>query len=109
MADVISRDDAVKSLAAQAEIIGHLAQESGAFAAAVAGFEAQDADAFRWVLNRVDMLPYCELICEWVRIKLGVLRCIELCGVPPAGVPVPDLQQFANAVVQLGSNESLLR
>jgi hypothetical protein len=109
MADVISRDDAVKSLAAQAEIIGHLAQDSGAFAAAVAGFEAQDADAFRWVLNRVDMLPYCELICEWVRIKLGVLRCIELCGVPPGGVPVPDLQQFANAVVQLASNESLLR
>ncbi|HWB86769.1 MAG TPA: hypothetical protein VG675_21670 [Bryobacteraceae bacterium] len=109
MADVISRDDAVKSLAAQADVIGHLAQDSGAFAAALAAFEAKDADAFRWVLNRVDLLPYCELICEWVRTKLGVLRCFELCGVPQSGVQVPDLPQFARAVVQLASNETLLR
>jgi len=109
MADVISRDDAVNHLAAQSEAIGHLAQDSGAFAAVVAAFEAKDADAFRWVLNRVEMLPYCELICEWVRIKLGVLRCIELCGVPRQDVQVPDLQQFARAVVQLASNDTLLR
>ena len=57
MADVISRDDAVKSFSAKAEVIGHLAQDSGAFAAVVAAFEEKDADAFRWVLNRVDMLP----------------------------------------------------
>ena len=81
----------------------------GAFSAAVAAFEAKDADAFRWVLNRVELLPYCELICEWVRVKLGVLRCIELCGVPREKVQVPDLQQFARAVVQLASNERLLR
>ena len=91
MANVISRDDAVKSLAAQAEVIGHLAQDGGAFAAVVAAFEAKDADAFRWVLNRVEMLPYCELICEWVRIKLGVLRCIELCGVPRDRIQVPGM------------------
>jgi len=109
MADVISRDDAVKSLAAQAEVIVHLAHDSGAFAAAVAAFEAKDADAFRWVLNRVELLPYCELICEWVRVKWGVLRCFELCGVPRERVQVPDLPQFARAVVQLASNETLLR
>src|SRR5215510_6374299 len=109
MADVIMRDDAVKSLAAQADVIGHLAQDSGAFAAAVAAFEAKDADAFRWVLSRAELLPYCELICEWVRIKLGVLRCIELCGVPQDKVHVPDMPAFAQAVVQLASNESLLR
>src|SRR5215475_6724209 len=109
MADVISRDDAVRSLAAQSEVIAQLAQDSGAFAVVVAAFEARDADAFRWVLNRVDMLPYCELICEWVRVKLGVLRCIELCGVPREKVQVPDLQHFARAVVQLASNEKLLR
>jgi hypothetical protein len=109
MADVTSRDDAVRSLAAQSEVIAQLAQDSGAFAAVVAAFEARDAEAFRWVLNRVDMLPYCELICEWVRIKWGVLRCIQLCGVPRDRVQVPDLTQFARAVVQLSSNETLLR
>ncbi len=108
MADIISRDDAVNRLAAHAEAIGHLAQDGGAFAAAVAAFESKDGDAFRWVLDRAEMLPYCELICEWVRIKLGVLRCVELCGVPRDGTPA-DLQQFARAVVQLASNETLLR
>jgi hypothetical protein len=109
MADVISLEDAVSRLAAQSDAVGHLAQDSGAFSAALAAFEAKDADAFRWVLNRVELLPYCELICEWVRVKLGVLRCIELCGIPREKVQVPDLEQFARAVVQLASNEKLLR
>ena len=82
MSNVISYEDAASRLASQAGAVGHLAQDSGAFAAVVAAFEARDPDAFRWVLERVEMLPYCELICEWVRVKLGVLRCIELCGVP---------------------------
>ncbi len=109
MSDVISYEDAVSRLASQSGAVGQLAQDAGAFAAAVAAFEARDADAYRWVLDRVEMLPYCELICEWVRVKLGVLRCYELCGVPQEKVPIPDLQQFAAAVVQLASNEKLLR
>ena len=55
------------------------------------------------------MLPYCELICEWVRIKFGVLRCLEVCGLPGEKVETPSLQQFARAIVQLASNEKLLR
>ena len=55
------------------------------------------------------MLPYCELICEWVRVKMGVLRCIELCGVPREEVTDSRSAQFARAVVQLASNETLLR
>lgn len=109
MSNVISYEDAVSRLASQSGAVGHLAQDSGAFAAVVAAFESKDPDAFRWVLERVEMLPYCELICEWVRVKLGVLRCIELCGVPREKVQVPELPQFARAVVQLASNETLLR
>lgn len=109
MAELISLEDAVSRLAAQSDVVAHLAEDSGAFSAAVAAFEAKDADAFRWVLNRVELLPYCELICEWIRVKLGVLRCVELCGVPREKVQVPDLQRFARAVVQLASNERLLR
>ena len=74
MANVVLYDDAVNRLSAQSQAIGHLAQDAGAFAATVAAFEARDSDAFRWVLERVEMLPYCELVCEWIRVKLGVLR-----------------------------------
>ena len=89
MSNVSLNEDVVSRLASQSNAVGRLAQDSGAFAAVVAAFEAKDPDAFRWVLNRLEMLPYCELICEWVRVKLCVLRCFELCGVPHEKVKVP--------------------
>jgi hypothetical protein len=109
MSNTSSNDNAVSRLASQSDAVGRLAQDSGGFAAVVAAFESKDANAFRWVLERLEMLPYCELICEWVRIKLCVLRCVEVCGPPREKAQVPDLQQFARAVVQLSSNEKLLR
>jgi hypothetical protein len=102
-------EDPASRLAAQADAIGRLAQDSGAFAAVVAAFESRDPDAFRWVLERLEMLPHCELICEWVQIKLCVLRCIEVCGPPAKTDRQPSLLQFAQAVVHLGSDEKLLR
>ncbi len=104
-----STDNAVSRLASQSDAIGRLAQNSGGFAAAVAAFESKDASAFRWVLERLEMLPYCELICEWVRIKLCVLRCVEICGSSRDKADVPNLRDFARAVAKLASNEQLLR
>ncbi len=104
-----SNDNAVSRLASQSDAVGRLAQDSGGFAAVVAAFESKDANAFRWVLERLEMLPYCELICEWVRIKLCALRCAEICLPYRTQEEVPSLQKFAHAVVKLGSNEKLLR
>src|SRR6185437_1807008 len=109
MSNVGSIDDAVSQLIAQGDAVGRLAQNEGGFAAAVAAFEAKDANAFRWVLQRLDQYPQCELICEWLRTKLCVLRCLEVCGVPRENTPTPGLGEFARAVVQLTSNEKLLR
>lgn len=109
MSNVSSVEDAVSRFATQSDAIGRLAQDSGGFAAVVAAFESRDPGAFRWVLDRLGFLPQCELICDWVRIKLGVLRCIEVCGPPREKAETPSLQEFAHAVVQLASNEKLLR
>jgi len=99
----------VNMLMTQADTIGRLAQDAGGFAAVVAAFESRDPDAFRWVLQRLELLPHCEVICEWVRIKLCVLRCLEVCGPPGETGELPSLQEFARAVVKLASNEKLLR
>ena len=109
MSNMSLNEDTVSRLASQSTAVGRLAQDSGGFAAVVAAFESKDPDAFRWVLERLEMLPYCELICEWVRVKMCVLRCFEVCGPPPENVEVPSLEQFANAAVKLASNEKLLR
>src|SRR6516162_5833279 len=108
MSIVTLQQDSVSKLAAQADAVGRLAEDPGAFAAAVAAFKANDSAAFRWVLQRLELLPNCELICEWIEIKLCGLRCFELCGPPIATVPVPDFPAFARAVIQLASNEALL-
>ncbi len=55
------------------------------------------------------MVSSCELICEWIRIKLCGLRCFEVCGPPDPKAMVPQLPEFARAVIQLASNEALLR
>jgi hypothetical protein len=109
MSNVTFYDSSVDLLAAQADAVGRLAQDSGAFAAVVAAFESQDPDAFRWVLQRLEILERCELICVWVRIKMCVLRCVEVCGSPDPKAPQPELAQFAQAVTRLASNETLLR
>jgi hypothetical protein len=100
--------DSVSRLATQSDAIGRLAQDAGGFAAVVAAFESKDPEAFRWVLERLGYLEQCELICEWVRVKFCVLRCFEICPIREK-VAIPDLAQFARALVQLASNEKLLR
>jgi hypothetical protein len=109
MSNVNSFEDTISRLASQSDAVGRLAQDSGAFAAVVAAFESADANALRWVLDRLEMLPYCELICEWVRIKLCAQRCIVICGAPREKAKLPNLQQFARAIATLSSNEKLLR
>lgn len=109
MSSVSLLEGSVSGLAAQAEAVGMLAQDSGAFAAVMAAFESRDPEAFRWILGRLEMLPRCELICEWIRVKLCGLRCIEVCGPPNPTLPVPELSQFARALIQLAANETLLR
>ncbi|MBZ5489587.1 MAG: hypothetical protein LAO76_01485 [Acidobacteriia bacterium] len=110
MSNVSSTESIISRLAAQADAMGRLAQDSGAFAATVAAFESKDANAFRWVLERQEMLPYCELICEWVRIKLCALRCAEICRpLPEKTTKLPSLQHFARAVADLSAKEESLR
>jgi hypothetical protein len=103
------QQNAVSQLALQADAVGKLAQDTGAFAAVVAAFESNDPDALSWVLQRLELLPQCELICEWIRVKWCGLRCVEVCGPPDPKVPVPNLPEFANALAQLASREALLR
>jgi len=102
-------EDSAGRLAAQADAVGRLASDAGAFSAAFAAFEARDPDAFRWVLGRLELLPRCELICEWLQIKVCVLRCVLVCGPPIVDEKLPSLADFAKAAIRLAENEQALR
>jgi hypothetical protein len=109
LSNLTLQQNAVSQLAAQADAVGKLAQDTGAFAAVVAAFESNDPDALLWVLQRLELLPRCEEICEWIRVKLCGLRCIEVCGPLDPKVALPELPEFARALSQLASNEAVLR
>ena len=109
MSTVSLFEDSASRLAAQADAVGRLAQDPGGFAAAFAAFESRDPDAFRWVLDRLDIFPRCELICEWIQIKVCTLRCIAVCGPQLEVERPPTFAQFAQAVVRLAEDEALLR
>ncbi|MBV8681959.1 MAG: hypothetical protein JO111_03730 [Caulobacteraceae bacterium] len=109
MLDPNSTQAAAARLAAQSDAVARLAKDSGAFAATVAAFEAEDGEAVRWILDRLELFPFCELICEWLRIKLCVLRCIEICGPPRIEDELPSLPDFARELAQLGRHDTLLR
>ena len=103
-----STDEVVSLLTSQAEAVARLALDNGGFSAAFAAFESKDPDGFRWVLERLDLLAYCELICEWLRVKVCVQRCTEICPIRE-GEQIPSLEAFARAVVRLAENEEALR
>jgi len=109
MSSISSTEAAVSQLAAQADAVGRLAKDAGGFAAVVAAYESEDAEAFRWVLERLQFSPDCELICEWLRIKLCVIRCLEVCGPVRPEEELPDLAYFARAIVELAADEKRLR
>ena len=109
MSTITLQQNAVSQLALQAGAIGKLSEDTGAFAAVVAAFQSNDPDALGWVLQRLELLPQCELICDWIRVKLCGLRCVEVCGPPDPNVAVPTLPEFAHALTQFASHEALLR
>lgn len=108
MLNPTSTQAAAGRLAAQADAVARLAKDAGAFSAVVAAFEAQDGEAVRWILDRLELYPYCELICEWLRIKLCVLRCVEVCGPQKPEQELPELADFARTLVHLSKEEATL-
>ena len=102
MSNLTLQQNAISQLAAQADAVGKLAEDTGAFAATFAAFESNDPDAFRWVLQRLELLPRCELICEWIRVKLCGLRCVEVCGPLDPKIELPELPEFARALEPAG-------
>ena len=109
MSNLTLQQNAISQLAAQADAIGKLAEDTGAFAATIAAFESNDPDAFRWVLQRLELLPRCELICEWIRVKLCGLRCCRSVRAAGSQGRAARSAEFARALSQLASNEAVLR
>jgi hypothetical protein len=101
--------EVIAALAAQAAAIAELANNQGAFDAALDAFTQADRNGFRYVLGQEGLLERCELICGWLRPKLCVLTCLALCGPPGSALQdQPPFGRVAEAIGRIASDESLL-
>ncbi len=102
-------DGTLQHLANQAAAIGALAENDGAFYAAVDAFLNADARGFRYVLGQQGILQQCDLVCEWLRTKWCVFTCLELCGPPAVDAAEPvDIRRLAEVVARIVSDDTLL-
>lgn len=93
-----------------ARAIAKLRRDPEAFKSALTAFRAQDAEAFQSILKRLELWPFCHLICEWFCSKECVIHCFRLAGPPPKALSeVPKPEEFADVVAQVTGNEALLK
>jgi hypothetical protein len=109
MADQAFELDVFGDLIEEAAIVGRLAENEKSFRAAYTAFRAGNRSAFQNALKELGLLPRCELICEWIRVKECVLLCLELCGRPPVLQRAPNPRVLAEAIVRITSDEQAVR
>jgi hypothetical protein len=108
MADPSFEETVLADLRREADAVAKLAADEHAFNTAYEAFRSADRDAFRAALRRLKLLPFCDLICEWIRIKECVFRCLELCGPPKPAEKPPDPRVVAEAIARVTADEKLV-
>jgi hypothetical protein len=101
--------DVLRELLREADLVGGLAKDEKSFMAAYEAFRSEDREGFQAVLQRLQLLPRCHLVCEWIRIKECLFLCLELCGPPKAVGRAPNPRLLAEAIVRITSDEKVLR
>jgi len=107
MADQSFELDVLRDLLDEAGAVGQLAADEKSFLAAYQAFRAGNRQAFQASLERLKLLPRCELVCEWIRSKECVFLCLELCGPPSVDVKPPDPHVLAQAIVRITRDPKL--
>ena len=100
--------DVFRDLLEQSELVGQLAKEEKAFTAVYEAFRAQDPKAYFDALERLKLTPFCRFVCDWIRIKECVFRCIELCG-PPKPITDFDPRLLAEGIVRITADPAVLK
>jgi hypothetical protein len=107
MADQGFELDVLHDLLKEASVVAQLARGEKTFLSVYEAFRAGDRKAFQTALRRVKLVPQCQLVCEWMRIKECVFLCLDLCG-PPKVEERPNPRVLAAAIVRITSDDKLV-
>src|SRR5262245_46131572 len=90
--------------------VGALAKDEKDFTAAVEAVDKGDANTFRRILERHQLLLHatriCFWLCTWRCVRVVRLVCHEL---PTAGLSVEEFHEFARLVEPLAARADLLK
>src|SRR5256714_243240 len=109
MADPAFEKNLLADLRREAGAIATLVANQQQFTDAFKAFRAGDRNAFQTVLRRLKLLPLCDLVCEWIRIKECVFLCFEICGPPKPVDKPPDIHLLAQSIVRITADPKLLQ
>jgi hypothetical protein len=109
MADENLELDVLRDALEEAEAVSRLARGEKSFANAFEALRAADRKGFQAVLKRLGLLPWCQRICHWIRVKECLLLCLELSGPPKVPQRQPNPRALAEAIVRITSDDRLLR
>jgi hypothetical protein len=105
MADQAEERGLLEDLTKAAEAVSRLAKDEHQFRCAVDAYWAQDGESLRLILEELQLLERCRLVCDWICSKECTLVCLELCGPPPQEPAIPDLRAFADVVGKVAADE----
>ncbi len=105
------RDDRLEELRLSAEVMARLAEDQETFNELFKAFRGQDADRFQAVLERLDLLHRCSLVCRYLCSKHVVQVCRTLVGQggDSGDLDVEEWRQFAEMTGRIGADAKLLR
>jgi hypothetical protein len=99
----------VGELTEAADALAKLVDDPKTFRAAREAFREGERATVGSILDKLELRPFCQLLCGWFCSKECVLRCIEICGPPPRELAgVPDVREFADAVIRLSETKGAL-
>ena len=110
--DLQERPDLALELRATGHALRVLLEDRQAFEEAAAAAEAGDAQKLGNVVDRLELSPFCRLICEWFCSWRCVLLCLTLCRrFPIAAIddPLKEAFAFARATRELVGSPELER
>ncbi len=108
---ISSDDPRIIELQNTGEAIGKLAKDAAAFTRAAEAVQAENAEQFQSELSKLELLPFCILICRWFCSKHCVFICSKLCKEPikPQEIDIAEMREFALVTERLSKDEGLLR
>lgn len=75
------------------EVLAVVAEDRRAFTAIHEAAETQDVEAVRAVLERIDLVSRCQIICRWLCVWHCLRVCLRLC---PRVREIPQLEELAH-------------